>query len=272
MPAPISLQTDRPHQPDGSNAVLNARSLAADHRRLAEMVRPGMSILDVGCGTGAITRGVADAVQPGGRVVGLDSHAGLIAEARERHAGVPGLSFEVGDVYDLSHRDAFDIVSAARVLQWLPAPERALAAMAAATRPGGNVLVLDYDHERVAWTPEPPESMRRFYAAFLRWRADAGMDNRIAGRLGRMLREAGLEEVREWPQHETTRRGDADFATRIGIWAQVARLRGPAMVEDGFLTEAERGAAESDYRSWTDREAQSQTLHLVAVEGQRPPL
>jgi ubiquinone/menaquinone biosynthesis C-methylase UbiE len=55
---------------------LPQRSLETSHRRLAELLRPGMAVLDVGCGAGAITRGIAEAVAPGGHALGLDvTHA-----------------------------------------------------------------------------------------------------------------------------------------------------------------------------------------------------
>ena len=46
----------RAHMPEGTTAILDARSLATAHRRLAALLSPGLAVLDVGCGTGAITR------------------------------------------------------------------------------------------------------------------------------------------------------------------------------------------------------------------------
>ncbi len=211
--------------PAGTRAILDARSLAASHRRLAELLRPGMAVLDVGCGTGVITRGIALAVAPGGRAVGLDVNAEMIESARRGRARGPGLAFEIGDAYALPFTAAFDIVTAARVLQWLADPLAALRAMAAAAKPGGRVVVLDFNHEKIAWTPGPPASMRSFYAAFLAWRAAAGLDNAIADRLAALVTEAGLREVVVTAQHEVAQRGDADFATRA-VWIHVAATRG----------------------------------------------
>ena len=263
----IALQ--RAHMPEGANTILNTRSLQGAHKRLAEILSPGMAVLDVGCGTGAITRGIAEAVAPNGRVVGVDANEDLIEEARRLHEDVPGLTFEVANIYSLPYQDAFDIVSAARVLQWLAEPIMALRNMQAASRSGGKVVVLDYNHEKVAWEPAPPPSMQTFYAAFLHWRAEAGMDNAIADHLSRLFTRIGLRETKRTAQHERTQRGDADFETRIGIWAAVARIRGPQMVEDGFIAEVYRRAAERDYREWAEEEAESQTLYLLCVEGTR---
>jgi ubiquinone/menaquinone biosynthesis C-methylase UbiE len=256
----------RAEMPPGTNHVLNARTLDTAHRRLAELLRPGMSVLDVGCGTGAITRGIAEAVAPNGRAVGMDVNPDLIAEARRLHADVPGLEFAVGDILVPTQPGGFDIVTAARVLQWLADPALALRNMVAATRPGGLVLVLDYNHEKIIWEPEPPASMRRFYEAFLRWRSDAGMDNAIADHLIEIFVAEGLK-VGVTQQHEHTQRGDVDFATRIGIWAQVAEARGLQVVRDGYLTEQERETAVSDYREWVQNSAEIQSLYLLAVQG-----
>jgi SAM-dependent methyltransferase len=197
-------------------------------------------------------------------------HAGLIEEARRLHGEVPGLSFETADVYNLSFHDLFDIVTAARVLQWLANPLVALQKIATAAKPGGRVVILEYNHEKIAWQPQPPLSMQEFYAAFLRWRADAGMDNAIADHLAEMFARAGLTDILITPQAEITRRGDPDFATRISIWAEVAASRGHQMVADGVIGEDLRAAAETDYRNWLDQDAASQTMYLLSVEGVRP--
>ncbi len=101
----------------GGPSILSTRSLPAAYRRLAEILRPGLSVLDVGCGPGAITRGIAERVAPGGRVVEVDLVPRLIEEARRTHPGVTGLTFEICGIYDLPYREEFEIVTAARVLQ-----------------------------------------------------------------------------------------------------------------------------------------------------------
>lgn len=260
----------RAHMPDGARAILDTRSLATDHRRLAELLRPGLSVLDVGCGTGAITRGIAEAVGPAGRTFGVDVNASMIQAARAAHRRVPGLSFHVVDAYELPFRGEFDIVAASRVLQWLADPAAALRAMTKALKRGGRIVVLDYNHEKASWTPAPPASMRRFVAAFLRWRAAAGLDNAIADRLGELLAGVGLTAITTTDQTEVTRRSDPDFATRAGIWATVAATRGHQMVADGAIGEGERRAAEVEYRAWVGQAAQSHVQYLLAVEGVRP--
>ena len=76
-----------------------------------------------------MTRGIAEAVAPDGLAVGLDIHVGLLAQAWRAHSRVPGLAFVLGDAYNLPCRDIFDVVTAARVLQWLAHPLAALRAM-----------------------------------------------------------------------------------------------------------------------------------------------
>jgi ubiquinone/menaquinone biosynthesis C-methylase UbiE len=266
----FDLARRRAEMPAGACGILDARSLRTAHRRLAELLVEGLHVLDVGCGTGAITRGIAERVGPAGRVIGLDVCDALIADARAKHADVPGLAFVVGDVYRLPSAARFDVVTAARVLQWLSQPAAALRAMRGAAKHGGHVVVLDYNHEKIAWKPRPPASMEAFYGAFLRWRADAGMDNAIADHLADLFRRADLTDIVVVPQHETTERGDEEFEARAGIWAEVAATRGHQMVSDGVISEQERATAQADYRAWLRDDAKAQTMYLLAVEGIRP--
>jgi ubiquinone/menaquinone biosynthesis C-methylase UbiE len=256
--------------PTGSERFLDTRTLRTDQRRLAGLLEPGMSVLDVGCGSGAITRGIADAVGPGGRVVGIDISEQLLALALSTHRDPPNLTFEIADVTRHRYRDEFDVVTASRVLQWLADPRAALASMVAAARPGGQVIVLDYSHTRARWTPEPPEPFTRFYDAFLAWRADAGMDNEIAEHLAAMMTELGLAEVTATDEIELTVRGDEDFETRTALWPSVIATRGHQLVADAMLSEAERAQAGEAFTRWLQSDAQSQSLHLAAVSGRRP--
>lgn len=257
----------RADMPAGTSRILNVRSLVSAHRRLAELLAPGNTVLDVGCGTGAITRNIAEAVAPDGFVVGVDINPHLIEQARHAHQDIANLQFVVGDIYRLPFRRAFDIVTAARVLQWLAAPQRALQAMREATRSHGRVIVLDYNHEKVQWIPAPPASMQQFYTTFLNWRSEAGMDNAIADHLTPIFRDVGFADILATPQHEVSTRPDPGFATNVGIWAEVAATRGHQMVADGLLSETQRATAEAEYRAWIRTEAGAQTLYLIAVEG-----
>lgn len=76
------------------------RTLAPLNDALVAEAAPGLAadcaILDLGCGAGTTSFALADAV-PGAAITGVDLSDALVAVARERAAGRPGLSFEVGD-------------------------------------------------------------------------------------------------------------------------------------------------------------------------------
>jgi ubiquinone/menaquinone biosynthesis C-methylase UbiE len=107
----------------------------------------GLSMLDVGCGTGDDVRDLAPLVGPRGRIVGVDVSGAMIAEAKHRHAalGLP-IEFLEGDAQKLEFPDAsFDRCRTERMLMHLDHPEQALAEMVRVVRPGGWVVVFDFD-------------------------------------------------------------------------------------------------------------------------------
>ncbi|HEX4092622.1 MAG TPA: class I SAM-dependent methyltransferase [Trebonia sp.] len=106
-------------------------------------VRPGDSVLDVGCSSGYLAGRLA-ASGPSVRVTGVDPSAPAVGYAR-RHAG-PGMTFRVGVAQDLGLPDAaFDVVTCTLAMHHIPKRQRpaALAEMYRVTRPGGRVLVAD---------------------------------------------------------------------------------------------------------------------------------
>lgn len=250
-----------------NSTIIDSRSLTQSHKRLAELIKPGMTILDVGCGTGAITSGIVDLVGPEGRVVGVDNNADLIQKARQNYGHISNLHFEVCDIYNLTFQDQFDIVTASRVLQWLSSPQDALEQMKESVKIGGTLLILDYNHEKIEWQPEIPASMSDFYSSFLKWRRDAGMDNQIADHLSDMFDRAGLQNIKVTSQHEVVEREHPNFNPQALIWAGVAAFKGKQMVEEGYITEYNRAVAESDYRAWVEDVAISQKMYLLSIEG-----
>jgi len=227
-----------------------------------------MTVLDVGCGSGAITSGIARAVGASGQALGIDRDEALLTVARQEYHDIPNLRFEQGDAVSLAFDARFDIVTAARTLQWISQPAQAIARMAKAVRPGGQLVVLDYNHANNSWEPDPPLEFRRFYRAFLDWRADSHWDNLMADDLPALFRAAAVINVEIFNDDETVRYGDADFFDVAGIWTEVIRAVGHSMVAASFLSESERMEAEIAYREWVRNGLRKQTHQMRTVTGE----
>jgi len=181
-------------------------SVVADHaKRTAEtaatfflpFLKPGMRLLDVGCGPGSITAGLALRVEPG-ETIGIDASLQAIETARS----LPGaraakcLSFEVGNIYAPRFgARSFDAVFAHQVLQHLPQPVDALEQMRVLLTPGGIVGARVVDWGSSMFYPEDP-GIARFLALYYELaRRDGGEPN--AGRHPpRWLRQAGFVDLR----------------------------------------------------------------------------
>jgi SAM-dependent methyltransferase len=253
------------HQSDPR--ILNRRTLAQDHKHLAGLLRPGMKVLDVGCGTGAITADIAALVGPAGEVLGIDRDSSLIALAQRSHSSIPHLTFEVMDVLSLASGRRFDLVTTARTLQWISEPGDAVRKMVQCLMPGGVIALLDYDHEAASWTPSAPPEFMTFYSAFLEWRASNHWMNDVAEHLGDMLGEAGVTNVQVLSADHRICRGDDAFEERASIWASVIETLGSVIQSAGFLPELDLQKARDTYLRFVESELDAHTMKMNEAIG-----
>jgi ubiquinone/menaquinone biosynthesis C-methylase UbiE len=158
-------------------------------------IRAGMRVLDVGCGTGVVTRDVARRVGARGTALGVDPSRALLAVARRRtRAEGARATFRHGDGRALPLAPAsFDVTLAVTVLLHVPAGDRVLREMIRVTRPGGRVAVLDQDFGTLAIDVPDRALTRRIVDGH----AERFYAEPWSGRtLARRLRRAGLVRVR----------------------------------------------------------------------------
>jgi ubiquinone/menaquinone biosynthesis C-methylase UbiE len=243
--------------------ILNERTLELHHKRLAELLEPGMRVLDAGCGSGSITAGIARRLNGPGLVVGIDRDGELLDQARTAYGELRNLKFVQSEIAGYRVDDLeFDIATAARVLQWIDPPEPALESLCAAVRAGGWVVVLDYNHAAHTWEPEARPELRTFYEAFLSWREVNRWSNQIGDGLPGMFEAAGLVEI------ESRDETESDFERVAGLWTHMTESLGPALVKDGFLTEAQCVAGEAN-EAWRREEGRVNRLALRVVTGRK---
>lgn len=245
--------------------IFDNRSLKVDYRTLEPILQQGMSVLDVGCGTGSISKDIANIVGSSGKVTGIDNTAKFIESGKVSYVSIKNLKLIHSDLFDFEPGHKFDLIVSARMLQWLSNPIDALLKMKSLLKPNGVISILDYNHNNLEWNPKPPESMKEFYKIFLKWRNDAGMNNGIADDLPSLMKEIGMNAIEKINSDEHYEKDRVDFKSKLGIWSKVAGST--QMVEEGYLDNSLRLKAIEDYNEWIETDAISMTMKLNEVRG-----
>ena len=152
--------------------------------------RPGWRCLEIGAGSGSVARALAALVAPDGHVLATD------VDERFLEGDDPHLEFRVHDITnDPLPASEFDLAHARGVLEHIRERERAVAAMVAATKPGGFVVVEDPDW--VVFDAQPlPEAFGVLHHTLRdAYVAAAGYDPNLGRRLPELLHDAGLVDV-----------------------------------------------------------------------------
>lgn len=127
-------------------------------RRLVSLaeLRPGMTVLDAGCGTGAVTVAAAHAVGESGRVVGVDSSAEMVKRARSDaiSAGMRNIQFACEDADRMPYeRGMFSAILASMVVGYLKSAARTIHGWQHFLRPDGIIAFSWVQAEDPSWLP-----------------------------------------------------------------------------------------------------------------------
>jgi ubiquinone/menaquinone biosynthesis C-methylase UbiE len=126
--------------------------------RLVELaeLRPGMAVLDVGCGAGAATLAAAQVIGDSGFAVGVDSAGAMVTRARydARDRGIKNVLFALEEATQLSYSEhTFDAVISSMVVSYLPYPAKALHSWAHLLKGGGTLAFTWVMGDDPAWQP-----------------------------------------------------------------------------------------------------------------------
>ncbi|MFD4948961.1 methyltransferase domain-containing protein [Streptomyces sp. NPDC058239] len=253
MPKETAVYTHGHHE-----SVLRShrwRTAANSAAYLIDELRPGIAVLDVGCGPGTITADLAALVAPG-RVTAVDTSREILDRAAEFAAerGLDNVEFTTADVHALDFPDdSFDVVHAHQVLQHVGDPVQALREMRRVCRPGGIVAARDSDYAAMTWYPEVP-GMDAWQELYRRVARANGGEPDAGRRLLSWARRAGFTDI-------APTAGNWCFATPesrawwSAMWADRTVGSGYAKlaVDGGHASTEELTAIAAAWREWGAR-------------------
>jgi ubiquinone/menaquinone biosynthesis C-methylase UbiE len=155
----------------------------ADSILKASDVKPGNTVVDVGCGTGFLTRQAVMQIQGKGRVVGVDLSPSMLEKAEDNLSKLAlhgSVEFRVGDAENIPVQDDFaDAVVGNMILHHCAKPKQAVLEMTRILKEGGRVAVADLEKHNERWLRE--EMADRWLgfdlAKVKKWFQDAGLES-----------------------------------------------------------------------------------------------
>jgi SAM-dependent methyltransferase len=161
----------------------------------------GARVVEIGCGPHGCLELLSERVGPSGSVVGIERSGDAVALARKLvlERGLGNVEVLEGDARSTGlPRASFDFATARLVLVNVPQPEQIVAEAAALVRPGGWVALHEADY--VSHICDPPlDAWTNLVELLETYSEKNGIDPFIGRKLPRLLRDAGLTEVRVNP-------------------------------------------------------------------------
>ncbi len=228
-------ETYTPGHAANAVAFMAQRRAAVHAGFFLPLLRPGMRVLDCGCGPGTITLDFAGIVGPG-EVIGIDRTGEQFAESKAIAARdhLPA-HFETGSIYALPFADAsFDAVFAHALFEHLAEPPKAASEIRRVLRPGGFFGVRSPDWGGFLLHPYPLP-VERAIARYRDMMRGNGGDVQAGRKLPALLREAGFARIvpsasyqiyedpaliAEYLAHQLDRGGATEDAATLRAWSR----------------------------------------------------
>ena len=188
--------------------MLDRRNAAINAAHLLPHLEPGMHLLDLGCGPGTISVGLAQAVAPGA-LHGIDMEESQIeiARAAATAGGHDNATFRTGDATDLPFEDdSFDVAHCHALLNHAPDTQAVLAEVKRVLKPGGIFAAREVFGDSTFLEPELEIGGLggdRVWGTFLRLLAANGGHPQMGKELSRALVDAGFTDIRASASFET---------------------------------------------------------------------
>ena len=227
--------------------VLELRAADPDQRAMLEHytadldLAPQARLLEVGCGTGAVTRFLA--TLPGVEaVVGLDPSEIFVERGRELNDD-PKLTFTAGDARDLPFEaGSFDALVFHTALSHVPGPEQALLEARRVLRPDGSLVVFDGDYITTTVATYEHDPLQACAAAFV---DELVHDPWLMRRLPGLIRAAGFGEI--------TVRGHVYTTTGSDYMLTLVARGADTLASKGRITEATADALKAEAHARVER-------------------
>ena len=209
-------------------------------------LRPGMKMLDFGCGPGTISVGLAKAVAPG-ELHGVDIEASQItmAQAAARAGGHDNAHFQVSDATNLPFADnTFDVAHCHAVLMHVPKLAQALAEVKRVLKPGGILSARESVIASYFFEPDPQGRLTQATDTFAKLLTASGGHPNMGKALKSVLLDAGFRDVRATASFEPFGEEEDRIFLQgfIRNWFFSPKMKNPA-VKYGLATE-------NDFAAW----------------------
>lgn len=194
-------------------------------------IRRGMRVVDLGCGTGMVTRLLAELVGPTGEVIGIDYSEAQVEEARELlPEDFTNVRFVEASATETGlPRETFDLVYSRFLLIHLTQPEAALREMRELLKPGGIFVCEDGDLTSAG--SEPPSKLQEFSNLFGALGPKWGVDYTLGRRLFHLVLRANFSQVKITLNQPVFAQGENKRLLELSV-----AEAGPSFVAAGLLT------------------------------------
>jgi SAM-dependent methyltransferase len=160
-------------------------------------LRPGLKVLDAGCGTGLVTSILHEMIQPGGEILGVDNSEERIGFARKKYANQSSIQFQQIDVRDsIDGIGEFDLIWSRFFLEFHRRESADIVRnLAGCLKPGGYLCLLDLDHNALNHYEMPAHLEEILFKVMQKLEKENNFDPYVGRKLYAFLYDLGFENI-----------------------------------------------------------------------------